>query len=127
LKSAHGSTNRCKLGIPIGAKGNCNKDYCCPDVNWDCQDIAHQRVVAHAPQDGWKESTEPVEEDILTKLNDTTEKQFGITHCNAHLFPAEIVTSHVLATLLIAHPHHPSFFFVEEICFSWVVGQAEPD
>jgi hypothetical protein len=63
----------------------------------------------------------------LTELNDTTEEEFGVTQCNAHLFPAEIITSHVLATLFVAHPHHPSLFLGKEVCFSWVVGQAEPN
>ena len=122
-----GATYRCEVGVAIGAEGNGNEDQCSPDVDGHCQDIAHQRVIAHATQDGGQECAEPIEQNVLTELNHSTEEQFRITQCNAHLLPAELVTAHVFATLLIAHPHHPSLLFVEEIGLGGVVWQTKPD
>jgi hypothetical protein len=63
----------------------------------------------------------------LTELDETAEKELRITQGDAHLFPAELITSHIFAALLVAHTHHPPLLLVEEVCLSRVVGQTKPD
>jgi hypothetical protein len=74
LQICHGRTYRCELGVPIGTHSYGDEDSSSPDIDRYGQDIAHERIIAHALENGWQESTESVEKDVLTELDHRREE-----------------------------------------------------
>ena len=127
LEQKHGETYNCKLRVPIRHKRQDDKHNRRPHIYRYSQHVTHQRIVPNALQDRRQESAEPVEQNVLTELDDGAEGELRVAQGEPHLLPGEVLVTHVVSALLVAHAHHPLFLVGEKVGVGGVVGQTEPD